>query len=144
MKRINPIWQQVLDNPLVQYIPLSKDPIITRTDYPRVTGSQLNIRAFNTPEDLRPTLNRFGLDMEILRMVNWERELPIISINMESKELMYRTNKVVVLAESQPKYLELFSVNRGISTGTNFSSQSLMNRDSSCQYLQQCFPGLTF
>ncbi|HHX94265.1 MAG TPA: hypothetical protein GX691_00365 [Clostridia bacterium] len=113
MKRINPIWQQVLDNPLVQYIPLSKDPIITRTDYPRVTGSQLNIRAFNTPEDLRPTLNRFGLDMEILRMVNWERELPIISINMESKELMYRTNKVVVLAESQPKYLELFSVNRG-------------------------------
>ena len=53
--------------------PLSKDPIITRTDYPRVTGSQLNIRAFNTPEDLRPTLNRFGLDMEILRMVNWER-----------------------------------------------------------------------
>lgn len=109
--RINSIWQQVLDHPLVQYIPLTKDPIITREDYP-LAGSQTNVRIFNQPEDLRPTLNRFELDTEILRTIDWERELPILSTNMELTELMYRTNKVVALARRRSRYLGLFTVNR--------------------------------
>lgn len=113
MFRINPIWPQVLNHPLVQYIPLNKDPVATRRDFPFGTGNQYNVRVFNQPEDLRPTLNRFGLDREILRTIDWERELPIISINMELLDLMYRTNKVVALATSRPKFLELFTVNKG-------------------------------
>lgn len=110
--RINPIWQQVLTHPLVQYIPLQKDPIVTREDYPLVSGNQFNIRVFNRPEELRPTLNRFDLDTEILRTIDWKRELPIISINLELLELLYRTNKVVTIASPRTKYLALFTVNR--------------------------------
>jgi hypothetical protein len=110
--RANSIWQQVLEHPLVQYIPLNKDPIVTRENYPLLSGSQLNILVFNRPEDLRPTLNRFQLDTEILRTIDWERELPIISTNMELTKLLYRTNKVVVIARPRPKFLSLFTVNR--------------------------------
>lgn len=109
--RANPAWKGVLDHPLVQYIPLNKDPIVTKTDYP-LAGTRFNVRAFNRPEDLRPTLNKFQLDVEILRMINWEKELPIISTNMILNELLYRTNKVLVLAESRPKFMELFTVNK--------------------------------
>ncbi len=110
--RSNSLWSQILGHPLVQYIPLSKDPIVTREDYPLVTGRQHIIRVFNEPDDLRPTLNRYELDTEILRTIDWERELPILSLNLELNKLMYRTNKVVAIGTSRPKYLGLFSVNR--------------------------------
>ena len=110
--RINPVLQQVLTHPLVQYIPLNKDPIVTKEDYPLVTGSQFNIRVFNRAEDLRPTLNRFDLDTEILRTIDWKSELPIISTNIELTELLYRTNKIVTIARPREKYLALFTVNR--------------------------------
>ena len=113
MYRVNSVWQQVLTSPLVQYIPLNKDPIVTKQEYPIGTGSQSNLRVFDSPEELRPTLNRFDLDPEILRTIDWEKELPIISLNLELKEMLYRTNKVVALAERRPKYLELFTVNKG-------------------------------
>jgi len=110
--RVNPVLQEVLTHPLVQYIPLKKDPIVTRENYPLVSGRQFNIRVFNRPEDLRPTLNRFELDTEILRTIDWDRELPIISTNIELLEMLYRTNKIVAIARPREKYLALFTVNR--------------------------------
>lgn len=111
MFRVQTIWHDILEHPLVQYIPLNKDPIVSRQDVADI-GTQLNIRAFNAPADLRPTLIRFGLDTEILNTIDWDHELPIISINMISKELKYRTTKVVVLAERKHRFFEIFTVNR--------------------------------
>lgn len=107
------IWSQILEHPLVQYIPLTKDPIVTREDYPLVSGRQHNILVFNEPNDLRHTLARFELDPEILQTIDWRRELPILSTNLELTGLMYRTNKVVAIGRSRPRYLGLFTVNRG-------------------------------
>lgn len=111
--RANPLWPHILDHPIVQYIPLSKDPIVTLENYPLVSGSLHNIRVFNEPSDLRPTLNRYELDSEIIRTIDWERELPILSLNLELIDLMYRTNKVVATGSSSPNFLGLFTVNRG-------------------------------
>ena len=113
MFRAAPVWHQILDHPLVQYIPLNKDPIISKNEASHpVIGTQYNIRAFNLPEDLRPTLNKFELDTEILRIIDWKKEVPSLSTNIVVKEMLYRTNKVEVLAEERRKYLELFTVNR--------------------------------
>lgn len=112
MFRVQSIWYSILEHPLVQYIPLNKDPLASSSESSPALGTKLNIRVFNRPEDLRPTLNKFGLNPEILRLINWDRELPILATNMVIKELLYRTNKVVGIAEERKNYLELFTVNR--------------------------------
>lgn len=111
MYRVEPVWHDILQHPLLQYIPLGKDPIISRTEA-FLPSSRPQIKAFNKPADLKPSLILLNIPTETINTINWKEELPLLTLNLDAIDLKYRTSKIIVLGENRPGLIELFSVKR--------------------------------
>jgi len=112
MYRINSIWYEILEDPLIQYIPLNKETILIRQDISLIGTLGMRVKAINDPENFKRASIMFSFNKGIEREINWQSELPILTLNLIASELKYRTTKVIILGEEQSGYLELFTVNR--------------------------------